>query len=379
MAGEANASFLPLEGLATQNGKALTYGMSGSTAVLPAMQSTGGVENHATAALTVPMQKIALQVMQPVSGSGELVVPLQEAAGVGGAQAAVVVPKQVLAGAGTVLLTGRANLTVPLQVVAGSGLTGAAASAALTVPMQVLSTSVGSSVALAVPMQVLAAQASWAITGTAELTVPLQTGTGTIVTDSYASFAAVVVPIIVPAPMATAALVVPSQYVATAVQLPGDAGDFTAWAMNVRNGGVTRFTNFPFIQFARTADSTYAVGNDGNLYLLGGDLDVAAPISWQVETGLDDLGSPGIKHIPYLYLDGIIDGEVEITLIDDKNREFVYYYDTKTRGAVHQPHKRKLGNGVRTRNVAFRIASTTGAYIELDSLEPEGTVTQRSV
>jgi hypothetical protein len=86
-----------------------------------------------------------------------------------------------------------------------------------------------------------------------------------------------------------------------------------------------------------------------------------------------------VKHIPYLYIDGIIDGEVQITLIDDRNREFMYEYDTQQRGAVHQPHRRKLGNGIRTRNVAFRLGSDSGAYAEIDSLEPEATVTQRSL
>jgi hypothetical protein len=44
------------------------------------------------------------------------------------------------------------------------------------------------------------------------------------------------------------------------------------------------------------------------------------------------------------------------------------------------PHRRNLGMGVRTRNIAFGAANgPTGAYMELDGLEPEATVTQRSV
>lgn len=376
MAGEVDASLLPLEGLATQNGKALTYGQSGVSARLPVLTSSGGVFGHGTVAVTVPMQKIALHVIQPISGTVELTVPLQIARGYAGGQAALTVPMQVVAVAATVPIIGRAALTVPVQTVLGTGRTGSLAGAALRVPMQQLAAHGAGKSALAVPMQLLAAHGVVPISGTAALSVPIQQATGTISVTSYPGRGAVVVPMIVAGPYGRASLTVPMQHIAGTFVVPAD---FEAWVMNVRNGGVTRWTNFPFVQFARVDSNTFAVGNDGNLYLLGGDLDGTAPIAWEFETGLEDLGSPGIKHIPYLYMDGIIDGEIEITLIDDRNREFVYEYDTKDRGAVHQPHRRKLGNGIRTRNVAFRLRSTKGAYIELDSLEPEGTITQRSI
>jgi hypothetical protein len=347
--------------------------------VLPAFRSSGGVENHGRAAVTVPMQKIALSMIEASHATGAMRVPLQTAAGYGSYYAEMTVPMQTLAISATFPIYGRAALTVPKQIVLGSGTVGTLGKVALTVPMQTLRSWGAGRAGLTVPMQALAAHAVVPLHGTVALLVPLQRATGTISVASYPGRAALIVPMIVAGPYGQARLIVPMQRLAGAFALPATVADFEAWVMNVRNSGVTRFTNYPFVQFTRVDEDTYALGNDGNLYLLGGDLDNTAPIQWQFETGLDDLGSPGLKHIPYLYMDGIIDGEIEITLIDDKSREFVYYYDTKSRGAVHQPHRRKLGNGVRTRSAAFRIASPTGAYIELDSLEPEGTVTQRSM
>lgn len=287
-------------------------------------------------------------------------------------------PMQVLAGHVEVEGVARGAVTVPMQTLTGAGLAGVGFSASLGVPMQRLSTRVGWSAALRVPLVTGAGQGTTDERWTAALQVPLVQGTGTISVYGYGFRVAVEVPLIGPGPYARAGLTVPLQQLFSTFVLPET---FEAWVLNTRldTGGITRWTNVPFIGFTRVGDSTFAVGNDGNLYLLGGDLDVAAPIEWEFETGLSDLGSPALKHIPYLYLDGIINGEIEIVLLDDRGREFAYEYDTKDRGNVHQPHRRKLGNGIRTRNVGFRLRSTSGAYIELDSLEVEATNTQRSM
>lgn len=376
MAGEVNVTFLRFEALGNQVAKAQTYGVSGQTSLLPMLDGEGAVYQHGAAALTVPMQVISLTSVEPAHGEGAMIVPRQVAAGSGGGTTQLTVPMQVLGVTATFPIIGRAGLTVPLQVISGSGKVGAALDAGLTVPMQTLLAYGAGNVALAVPMQTLAGHGIGSVSATLAGHVPLQQGTGTISVFSYPGEGAVTVPLIVAGPYASAALGVPMQQLVGVFAIP--AG-FEAWVMNVRNGGVTRWTNFPFVQFARAGDSTYAVGGDGNLYLLGGDLDDDAPIQWSFETGLDDLGRPGQKHMPYLYMDGIIDGEIEIAVIDDHGRVFGYEYNTGQRGAVHLTHRRKLGNGIRTNNVAFRFSSTSGAYIELDWFAPEATVTQRNI
>jgi len=382
MAGDADDFLLPLEGLASGNGKALTYGMSGAANHLTALQATGSVYAHSSLHATTPMQKLVF-TMNRVGAvfTGAMTAPMATMNGRGGDTAELTTPMQVLAATGTVPIIASAALTAPMQVLAGHMIVGSMWSVALRTPMQLASTRTGWNVVLATPMQRMAAHITAMEYARANLVAPAPRITGTMSVYSYPWSAAMRTPMIVAGPYGIARLTTPMQKIAAMFLIPAT---FEAWLMNVRNNGVTRWTNFPFLQVVQAGGDTYAVGNDGNLYLMGGDLDasVAAPltpIQWQFETGLSDLDSPGVKHIPYLYLDGIIDGEIQIVLLDDRGREFAYEYDTKDRGAVHMTHRRKLGNGIRTRNVGFRILSTTGAYIELDSLEPEATVTQRSI
>lgn len=377
MAGEASGSFLPLEGL---GGNRTNYGVSGAANHLTGLTGSGATYYHSSAALTVPMQTVVITAGMGGTFSADLRVPRQIADGDSGSDVSLTVPMQVLDATGTVDPTLRCHLTVPMQVLAASGLSGATYATALRVPLQIVEGQFGWTAALAVPAQTVAAQVSVMESSTFKMTVPLQSVSGTFSTTSSPGYGAVVVPMIVAGPYGSVFLSVPVMQVAGQVGSTFTASaDFEGWAMNVRNGGVTRWTNYPFTQFARAGKETYAVGADGNLYLLGGDLDVTAPIAWEFETGLENLDSPGLKHIPYLYMDGIIDGNIEIVLLDDRGREFAYEYDTKDRGAVHQQHRRKLGNGIRTVNVGFRFRSTSGAYIELDSFSPEATVTQRNL
>jgi len=377
MAGEASGSFLPLEVTGSGNGKALTFGNSGETNVLPKLAASGAAYRHMSGAMTAPMQTFVVTMgRMGASFSAAMTAPMQTVAAHGGMRADLTTPMQKIAATGTVPILARAALTAPMQVVYGHSITGVLMRAALMNPMPVASMRIGNRADLTAPMQRLLAHMIVGNVWQANLIAPLARVAATMSVYSYPFRAALVNPMIVAGPYGIARLLAPMSRMSGTFVLPAT---FEGWALNVRNNGATRWTNYPFTQFANAGGATYAVGADGNLYLLGGDLDNTAPISWMFETGLDDLGSPGVKHIPYLYLDAIIDGEIQIVLLDDRGREFAYEYDTKDRGAVHMTHKRKLGNGIRTRNAGFRILSTTGAYIELDSLEPEATVTQRSI
>lgn len=185
-----------------------------------------------------------------------------------------------------------------------------------------------------------------------------------------------VVPLISMAQAARIAGVVPG--VVSFIRV-AEGGLTDGWALNPRTGAVTRLQGWPFTQMAKVGADTYAVG-PGGLYRLGGDTqgDGTTPVAWQMETGLSDLGSPAVKHWPYVYLDGIVDGEIEISFLDDRGNVYRYRYHGMF-GAEHRTHRRKLGNAIRSRNGAYRIGSPTGAYFELDSLEPEVNLTQRSV
>lgn len=367
------AIFLPLHAL---GGNVVYAGRTGDSNVLHELEATGNSAVHHNGAITLPSPlKVTFTVTLGAVAGAAIRLPRLSASGRGGLNFDIALPMLTVAGTMTLPVWATGAFDLPLLTAAGTGTAGVSYAGAITLPKLTVVGWLGGRGALLLPALRTAGATSTAERGSLTGALPVLRVSGTISLTSLPLNGAITLPMLRSGP-----------YMAGRVSLPMllATGKFTieavyeAWVLNVRNGGVTRWTNVPFTQIVQHGNQTLMVGG-GNLYLLGGNLDVAAPIEWSFETGLDDMGKPGLKHIPYLYLDGIIDGEVQITILDDRGREFAYEYDTGARGAVHQPHRRKLGNGIRTRNVGVRVNSTTGAYIELDALEPEATITQRSM
>lgn len=368
-----DGSFFPLESL----GGNKAYATQGATSRMEPLQAAGAQSEHATMNAELPMLTSATSGFTTGGGAtAAKSLPRLEGDSYMGSRAAGELPALTGAAGATFPLSFAGDATLPALTGTAAGKSGVGLGQAALLPRLVGSAKAGHNARRTLPSLAGAAQMTRLESGYSGAVLPALRGSGTYVLYSTPMFGAATLPMLVPGPYATQRATLPM--LSGVAKLLLDSAAFEAWVLNVRNAGVTRYTNFPFVQLVRWGNRSFAVGN-GNLYELGGDLDVTDPITWTFETGLNDMGSPGIKHVPYLYIDGIIDGEVQITLLDDREREFMYEYDTKQRGAVHQPHRRKLGNGIRTRNVAFRVGSDSGAYAEIDALEPEATVTQRSI
>jgi hypothetical protein len=371
MPGIGDGSFLPLEGL----GGNKFYAKSGVVNILQPLDGDGQAYYHSDGAGTFPALEgsASFQMGGTFDGRGRL--PSMTGAGQGGHTGKGILPALTMTFTATITRLLRGQVTLPALTGEASGIGGVSWRVEASLPRLGVVGAFGWRSSALLPAMQAAATMSWTIRGSSTASLPALQGSSVFTVFSLPAHGAGVLPALQSVYMLGRAELPSLQ--ATATFAATDLG-YEAWVLNTRNNAVTHWTGLEVTQFARYGNRTLMVGG-GNLYLVGGDLDDTAPIPWSFETGLDDLGSPGLKHIPYLYIDGIIDGEIQITLLDDRGREFAYEYDTKQRGAVHQPHKRKLGNGIRTRNVGFRISSTTGAYIELDALEPEATITQRSL
>jgi hypothetical protein len=377
MPGSANI-VLPLLDVLSTSGK--QYGDAYLT--LPLLRATGSVDEHSNGALTLPMLTLNVTMSQGAVFSSNPTLPSLEAKGYFGANGRVTLPMLTFAGGMTIPVVWSVDVVLPMVTAQGQVAGSESMAGAGILPRLVVAGSFGGDGAAVLPRLVVAGSFVTDERSTGAVILPALRVSGTFASAVAEAWrGAILLPALVAGPYGTARFVLPMLRVhgeQLMTGIPALAGAFEGWLLNTRTGAITRVTNLPFTQFATVGNKTYAVG-PGGLYLLGGDTDNGVGINWQFETGLDDLGRPGTKHIPYLYLDGIIDGVVQITLIDDRGREFGYEYNTKQRGAIHLPHRRKLGNGIRTRSMAFRISSDTGAYIELDSLEPQITVTQRSI
>jgi hypothetical protein len=256
--------------------------------------------------------------------------------------------------------------------------------AALTLPSLTLTFRWGSEGALTLPSLTLAGHVWAEERSAAALVLPRLTTTGSISVTSYAAYGALVLPaLLAGASTSFGALALPMLQVVgyDAGSIAGSGvgvGAFEGWALNVRTGFVGRITNWQFRQIVKWGDKLLGVGADG-LYEIGGTEDVGQPIQWEWRTGLDDMSYTAIKRFPWVYFHGVIDGEIVVMVEDDKGKVYEYNYDAE-KGPVNIPHRRKLGQGIRSRHVAFGAKNgSVGAYMKLKALEAEAVVTQRSI
>jgi len=160
----------------------------------------------------------------------------------------------------------------------------------------------------------------------------------------------------------------------------GSVAERITWVMNIENAAMTEFDNFEFKQYARAFNRYWATGMSGNLYQLGGDLDLTAPIGWSFETGISDLGTRGLKGVLAAYLDGIFERHIEFTVVADRGRyTYNHTVSSKTNQENHQTQRVSLGRGIRTGNVGFGVASKKGAYFEMDCITPDYVVSGRNL
>ena len=382
MANIASSTFEIIEGLAS-SGKRYSDGTAdGNSNTLPLFTTTAyEARRNPGGALTLPLLEITFTMLEGGSGAADITLPSLTGAGYGGGNADIDLPLVTVAGAGTVLNSGGADLSLPLITIAGSGLAGAQGSAALILPVLTVLGYQAGVAALTLPRLAVQGSGTRQESSTGALILPLLQVSGEASVQGYSATAAIMLPALTAGPYGAGALTLPLISVLgfDAGSIAGvGSGAFEGWALNLRSGGVTRITNWPFVQIVKWGDKTLGVAADG-LYLIGGDDDAGQPIAWEWRSGLDDLGSPGMKRVPVLYVDGVIDGEVFIITKDDRGDIRRYRYEAE-RGRIHMPHRRELGKGVRTRNIALGMANgPRGAYMEIDGLEPEATVTQRSI
>jgi hypothetical protein len=165
---------------------------------------------------------------------------------------------------------------------------------------------------------------------------------------------------------------------ATATNAGADAHQ--TWVYNVKTNTVTQFNNYAFRAFVRWRDRYYGVGMDGGLYLLeNGDVDVASPIPWAFETGLDDMDSNAIKGISGLYVEGTIEKGATISIINDTKQRYTYSMYTPSAGSDQRAYRVITGKGIRTRNVGIAMASTVGGYVEVDQIAPKYVISKRNI
>jgi hypothetical protein len=161
-------------------------------------------------------------------------------------------------------------------------------------------------------------------------------------------------------------------------RLPLAEGDFQAWVLNAETLGVTRYENFPFNSLVEHDGRTWGVTETG-LYELTGDDDAGEPIAAWLRTGMLDFGTGAQMTCPRAYLYMQSDRSAILrTLVDQAGRRRHVDYTVAFRpGDALRARTVELGRGVRFVSVAFELANTGGADIDIRGLEAMPVILRR--
>lgn len=161
--------------------------------------------------------------------------------------------------------------------------------------------------------------------------------------------------------------------------LPGaDGGLYVGYAMNLRTGGMVRYENYPFVDFATVGSLSLAVAEDG-LYLLEGDDDAGEPIRSRIRTGMSGFGTDMLKHNPNAYVGYTSDGALLLkVLTSDGGRKKANYYQLRPRQTPAPTSDRfDIAKGLTGVYWGYQIENIDGADFELDTIKVWPFVVQR--
>lgn len=153
--------------------------------------------------------------------------------------------------------------------------------------------------------------------------------------------------------------------VASMTSMNADDGSATVWVVNTKNGGTTRYANFPFNSFAKIGASYYGVKRDG-LYKLDGPSDAGAPIAAAVNLGNNNFDTSKEKSLSNCYLGVASNGAVVLKVVANGQ---TYYYTARNSSTVLETQRIDLGKGLRANYFELELQNYNGGAFELESIE----------
>lgn len=129
--------------------------------------------------------------------------------------------------------------------------------------------------------------------------------------------------------------------------------------MNTLTGAVSEYSNFDFQSITPTHG-----GSATGLFLLGGELDIDAPVMARIQTGKVQWGSSLKKFIKKMFFG--LKGEGTFTAhVSGENDDYEYEFPAIQTGESRaQP-----GRGIRETYLSFGFSNTDGQEFQLDNIE----------
>lgn len=190
-------------------------------------------------------------------------------------------------------------------------------------------------------------------------TLPLFTGTGTFGNFQYTG--AWVLPLFVP----------DGRTEAPVTQV------FAAWPLNLKNLGLTEYTNYSFNSLTRFNGEYLAAGPNG-LTALGGDTDNGTAIDARIRFRLDDMNSDQLKRLEETFITYRSAGDLTLRVIIDHGQTYEYTL-TATGNTGMATNRAKIGKGIESNYYCLEIENVNGTDFDLQQLSTLPVILSRKI
>lgn len=155
---------------------------------------------------------------------------------------------------------------------------------------------------------------------------------------------------------------------------------YEAYAVNISNGAVTRYTNFPFSNIVRLKDRHFVV-SDAGIFELSGSMDkfdnnTEDFVPVKVRLFETTMGVMHRKRVPWVYVSGRMERGGSVTVAADEGTEYTYATHTLN-NYVPSTYRIQPGRGISGMYYTFELTNPNGGRVELDRIEVLTEVTSR--
>lgn len=152
---------------------------------------------------------------------------------------------------------------------------------------------------------------------------------------------------------------------------------YRGWPVNLKNMGLTEYTNFNFNSMTKFNGEYLAAGATG-LVALSGDDDRGTQIDWRIRLGLTDFGIEQLKRLEEAFMTYRSEGDATFRVIIDGGQTYEYtLVATGNRGMA--TNRTKIGKGVKSNFWCFEVESINGAAIEIQDMTLHPVVLARKI
>lgn len=141
---------------------------------------------------------------------------------------------------------------------------------------------------------------------------------------------------------------------------------YRGWPVNLKNYGLTQYSNFNFNSMTRFNGEYLAAGSTG-LMALTGDDDNGTPIDSRIRFGLNDLGSEQLKRLEEAFSTYRSVGDLTFRIIIDGGQTYEYTL-AATGNTGMATNRAKVGKAIESNMWCFEIENVDGAAFDLQDL-----------